>query len=242
MLKTQGILLKSLKYGESSLIVTFFTESHGVRQFICSGVNSKKGQSKAILLRPMNILELVGYNKSGKVINRLKEVKMDYVYQSIPFNVVKGTIGLFMTEVIQKSVLEEEPNLPLYHFLLEAFKELDKTEFSLANYPLFFIVKLTRFLGIWPSGMYLASKPYFDLKEGEFVKVPPPNINYLDQVESQYLSAILSCETWIEALELKIDRNVRQILLQGIIDYIRLHIDGVKAINSHQILREVLEN
>ena len=61
---TKGIVLRSVKYGETSLVVTIFTELFGLQSYLVNGVRtaSKKGSSKSAMFQPSAILELVAYH------------------------------------------------------------------------------------------------------------------------------------------------------------------------------------
>jgi DNA repair protein RecO (recombination protein O) len=73
--KTKGIVLKTVKYGETSVIVTAFTELFGTQTYLQNGVrtSNKKGQGKANLFQPGAILDLIVYHNELKNIQRIKE-------------------------------------------------------------------------------------------------------------------------------------------------------------------------
>ena len=241
ILKTKGIVLKVIKYGDSSLIVSMYTAIGGLKKYIIGGVSGTKGRSKAITLRPMNLVEVIAYDKPGKDLNRIKEVKIDTIYQSIPFDLVKGAIGLFMIEVAQKVIKEETPNPKLYEFLTQMFIYLDQTNDSVSNLPLIFMVRLSQFLGFLPNGRYSKHSPYFDLREGLFVATIPTHSYFLDHEKAAFLDLLIYSDME-EMKKSHMSRAHRQIVLNHLIDYYRLHIEGLKGFNAHQVLREVLES
>ena len=57
--KTKGIVLRAVKYGETSLVVTIFTELFGLQSYLVNGVRTptKKGTAKANLFQPAAMLE-----------------------------------------------------------------------------------------------------------------------------------------------------------------------------------------
>ncbi|MBS1655487.1 MAG: recombination protein O N-terminal domain-containing protein, partial [Bacteroidetes bacterium] len=61
--KTKGIVLRTVKYGETSVIVTIYTELFGIQSYLVNGVrvSSKKGSGKANLFQPSAILDMVVY-------------------------------------------------------------------------------------------------------------------------------------------------------------------------------------
>lgn len=236
--KSRGIVFRTLKYGETSLIVEIFTERKGLCKYLINGVRSSKARTKANLLQLMNIIDIVAYEKEGRELNRLKEVQAAYLYQSIPFNVKKGTVGLFMTEIARKAIREKEENKALFRFLIERFIGLDQTTDSIANYHLCFLLELTVLLGFQPAANYSEEVPIFDLKEGEFVAHIPEHPNYIIDEEAGALAQLLTY-TALDAHQLRLNRDLRQKLLTTLINYYKFHLEGIGDIHSHQILKEV---
>ena len=239
LIKTRGIVLKTIKYGETSVIAEIYTEERGLRKYILNGVRSKKARIHASLLQVMSLLDLVVYNRDDRDLHHVKELRPAHVYQTLPFEVKKGALVLFMAEIIRKTIRESEENKPLFAFLFDIFQYLDETTNAVGNIHLFFLIEMTAFLGFMPSGEYDPETPFFDLQEGVFVKDIPNHAHYLDETGSQLLSELLQCNM-VHCHEVKITAAQRRILLQNLLDYYKLHIDFMPDIHSHQILQEVL--
>ena len=54
--KTRGIVLRSIKYGETSLVVTVFTELFGIQTYMVNGVRSSKS-ARSVFFQPAAILD-----------------------------------------------------------------------------------------------------------------------------------------------------------------------------------------
>src|SRR5687768_12814689 len=181
--KTKGIVLRAVKYGETSLIVTMFTELFGLQSYLVNGVrtSTKKGSGKANLFQPAAILDLVVYHNELKNIQRLKEFKWGHLYTTLFFDVIKNSVALFMIELMQKTLKQPEPNPDLFHFLEDSFLHLDISDESVvANYPLFFALHLSGFYGFRFSDTYSSKNHILDLREGEFVSEQPTHAYFLD--------------------------------------------------------------
>jgi len=239
LLKTRGIVLRSVKYSETSIITDIFTEAKGLRSYIISGVRSKNARTKASLLQHMSLVDLVVYHRDDKQLTRIKEIKSAYVYQSIPFDVIKGAIGLFMTELAQKTIVEKEENKTLFDFLFYNFQFLDSTTESVANLHLHFMLELSTILGFMPNGNIEDNGSYFDLKEGTFTSSEPSHLNVLSPELAIYLDAILRTPK-DKVHSIAIPKNHRKELLNGLLDYYKLHIENLSTINAHLILETVL--
>ncbi len=237
--KTKGIVFRSIKYSESSVICDIYTEELGLQSYIISGVRSKKAKVNASLLQVMTLLDLVVYHKQNKDLNRTKEIKPAVLYRTIPFDIIKSSVGLFMVELARKTIKESEPNPPLFDFLMNSFILLDQLEEGVANFHLFFVVRLTRFLGFEPTARTNTDHIYFELETGRFQTEKPNHFNYLDGTLIDLLDFLL-----VASLEdictRKISRQVRNQFLEKMMIFYRLRIENLPPINSYEILKEVL--
>ena len=239
LIKTKGIVLKAIKYGETSLIVDIYTEGKGLRKYIVSGVRKQKAKISAGLLQVMSAVEIIAYEKEGKGLNRLKEIRASHIYQSIPMDIRKGAVGLFIAEIAQKTLKEAESNEPLFGFLSNTFLHLDVEKESVVKLPIFFLIHLSNFLGFMPENTYSVDNLYFDLQNGVFCKENVGHNYFMGESSSALFSAFLQSD-FDTYQEINIDAKQRRVLLFKLLDYYRLHIDNFPVINSHLILQEVL--
>lgn len=237
LLKTQGIVLRNVKFGETSLIIDVYTAEKGRQSYLINGVRSQKARVKQSVLAVSSLVDLVVYQRDNKDVNRIKEVKPAYVYQSIPFDVIKGTVALFMTELIGKSIKESEENPMLFDFLVNSFIALDEAD-KATLFPMVFPILLMPHLGFNPGNDWSEKKPIFDIREGIFVSNEPHQL-YLDKASSELFFLLLKADI-SNMDEINIPKNKRSQLLDRILEYYKYHIDNFKELNSHLILREVL--
>lgn len=238
LVKTQAIIFRAYKYGETSLIVEAYTEQMGLRKYIVSGVRKANAKVGASLLQPMSQVQLVAYERADRDLHRIKEIRAAYHFQQLPFDVRKGTVGLFMVEVARKAIREEEQNLTLFQFLQLAFQWLDATPHSFANLHLTFLLELAEHLGFAPAEGYGTETPIFDLLAGDFVGDLPDHPNYLTDQEAQALAKLLAYSMHTSH-ELAFNRSVRQRLLDNLVLFFQIHLEGIGEIHTHQILRDV---
>lgn len=240
LIKTRGIVLRSMKYSETSIIADIYTEERGMRSYIISGVRSKKAKVSPGLLQVMSLVDMVAYDRQEKGLNRIRELRAAHVYTSLPFDVRKSAVGLFMAEIARKTIREPEENKRLFGFLFQSFRFLDETTAPIANIHLYFLLELSSFLGFVPAEEWSEATPVFDLREGVFVAAPPPHVHHLGEAESRLLHQLLDKK--LETChELSMQRPQRKSLLLRLIDYYRLHIENFPEIHAHEVLQEVLE-
>jgi DNA repair protein RecO (recombination protein O) len=181
--KTKGIVLRTVKYGETSIIVLIFTEKFGIQSYLVNGVrtSTKKGSGKANLFQPAAILDLVVYHNELKQLNRIKEFKWSHLYQTIFSDVPKNAVSLFMVELLTKCLKQPEVNEDLFNFCEDAFIHLDESSSAvMANFSLYFALHLSSLLGFQIHDSYSAEKHYLDLQEGEFIAKEPMHQNYIE--------------------------------------------------------------
>ncbi len=237
LLKTKGIVLRSIKYGDNSLICDLFTEEKGLRSYIVGGIRNKKAAIKPNLLQVMSVLDVVVYEREGKSLNRMKEAKSAFVYQQLPFEIKRGAIGLFMVELAQKSIKGSETHKELYDFLEDFFIYLDQTDLPIQNIHLYFMLHLSSFLGFFPGGEQTRQTPYFDLQQGVFI---PQKAGTYSLSESLSAMVHVLKENSIEEIQqIKWPREQRNQLLLQLIDYYRYHIDNFPGLNAHEVFMEV---
>ncbi len=195
LLKTRGIVFRTIKYGETSVISDIFTEEKGLHTFIGGGVRSAKARMPFNLFQPMTVVDLVSYFREGAGgMNRLKELRAAEVFQAVPFEVRRGAVALFMAEICRKSIHEAEENPELFEFLLDHLRWLDTTPHPIANVHLHFLLGLSAHLGFQPQLETDDDREahFFDLKEGTFSVVAPSNhVLYLHLAETRHLLHLL---------------------------------------------------
>ncbi|MBS1598198.1 MAG: DNA repair protein RecO [Bacteroidetes bacterium] len=241
--KTKGIVLRTVKYGETSVIVAVFTELFGLQSYLVNGVrtSSKKGASKAGLFQPASILDLVVYHNELKNLQRLKEFKWGYLYQHIFFDVLKNSVALFMVELLHKCLKQPESNPDLFHFTEDAFVNLDRAEESIVgNYPLYFALHVASFFGLRIQDNYSRQKSILDLYEGTFVAERPHHPHFLEGEYSYISSQILKTMQPHELQQLKLNKEKRGILLHAYQNFYALHIQEFNSMKTLPVLQTIL--
>ena len=235
--KTEGIVLKTIKYSESSVIVTIFTKKYGLLSFIVQGIRSNKNKQKGNILQPMNMLNLEIYLKEQRNLNRIKEYTTNYIYKNLQGDFAKQSVAIFCIELISKCVKEQEVNERLYNYLTLFLTELDQQSDSIENKPLFFLLETASILGFEPSLHNILQGTYFNLESGRFEDTIA-SANVLDAHETTMLKKMIA--VYYEKNELKLTHQERKILLDKMLLYFRWHIADFIELKSPSVLSEVL--
>ena len=236
--KARGIVLNTVKYGDSSMVAQLLTDVGGRCSYMVQGVRSSRGRgSKAALLQPMFAVEFEGLESSKMDMHRFRELRSGIVLQSTPFDVRKSTMALFMAEALYRLVRESEPNEALFDFVWGSVEALDVMEEGVANFHLWFLANLSRFLGFSPSGEYRTGA-IFDMREGVFTMVPPGHSAVMDASNSEILRDLLECDVRYLA-EIGLNRVQRVEFMEEMMRYYGYHLEAIKSVRSIRILQEV---
>ncbi len=230
--KTRALVLHPVKYGESSLIVTLYTEKYGRLPVIVSGVHAKKTRFPATFFQPLTLLEADIYLKKNREVHRLREVSCLYQYGSIPFSVTKSAVVLFLADVLLHTLREEEQNAGLFDFLFHALQLLDSKDEGTANFHLLFLLHYSRFLGIFPGEVTGSETGYF---EGD------PVLGRLPQATTSLLRELMALPL-SRSETIRIPSSERHILLDALIRYFQQHLEGMGKIRSATILTDLFRD
>ena len=236
----QGIVLQSIRYGDTSLIVKVFTRNLGLRSYMVKGAFNRNSKSRAALFQNLHLINYVEASRPNKgSLGYLKDVQLTTVYQSIPFVMNKSAILMYVSELLSKTIIEQEQNEVMFDFIVRSLLWLDLVEQDYANFPLFFTLELTRYLGFYPKANHETGF-CFDMMEGSFAHDLPVHPYYFDNENAQLLAQMLNVSI-DEACRMPLRVSQRRELLDGLIMFMRLHAPVMNDFHSHEVLKTVLE-
>ena len=237
--KTRAIVFKITDYGESSVIVQLLTEKFGLQSYIINGVKKPRAKITRNMLQPLHLLDVVVYHKNNTSIQRISELKNSPVLLSVPYDVIKSCLAIFLNEVLYKAIRQQGADENLFEFVFNAVELLDHETDGLANFHLLFLTQLTRYLGFYPDMSRADDADYFDMKNGVFSRYKPDSISYLSPPHTYNFYKLLQC-SFEKAPQLKLNNDERRQLLTKLLEYYALHIESFGNIRSQGVLEEVL--
>lgn len=236
---SEGIIFRTIKYSETSIICDIYTREKGLRSFIASGVRSAKSGSKAAIYRPLNIVELISFDKDSDLLSRIKEICLHHHYQHVTIDVILSSIAIFILEVSRNSIREKEANTALYDFLKDWLLFLDDKSNYHACLPLKFMAELSNYLGFGPMDNYSQEYQRFDMLEGMFCSYDSSSEYIMDTDESKALFELMN--TGREQLNLlEVPKKTRMVLTEDMIRFYKVHIAGFRDLQSLEVLKSVL--
>jgi len=233
------IVLHTIKYTESSLLIVAYTDLFGRQTYILRGVRKAKNHA-AVHFFPLNMLEAEVYQKKGVSIQHIKEFQAKNSLQGIRTDLYKGVIALFLGEVLYKTIKEEEPNAPLYQFLSDAIQELDTLLEGVANFHLYFLTQLCAFLGYAPNNNYHPNDtPLFDIPQGSFVSMGAASDFAFSPQESMLLYRFNTAPNASTAAAIPLSAIQRNLYIEAIIRYLSFHLNSPFELKSPGVLRQM---
>lgn len=236
--KIQAIVLKVTNYRDSSVIAQLFTDKFGLQSYIIHGAKKPKSKIRVNMLQPLQLLNLVANHSPRGGLQRISDLQLALPFSSIPYDIAKTSVVMFLNEILYKILRQQTGDEPIFQFVFNAISWLDSVEKMPANFHLYFLVRLSRYLGFYPR-FNRVQHTYFDLRDGVFIK-EPLHADVLHPPHSDWLLSLMN-QSLEELHLLKIPSSERNFLLQKILTYYQLHMDYLGEIRSHKILEEVLD-
>lgn len=237
LIKTRGIVLSYLKYRETSIIARVYTERLGMQNYVVNGVRKAKPPGRIALFQPFTLLELVAYVARGSGgLTRLSEFRCAEPFRTLPYEVPKSSVVLFLSEVLGRAVREEEQNEPLFRFLHDSILAFDQQTMGTENFALVFLLQLSAYLGFGVSHAAELTDQVImagHAPVGKNATVPATLRlhefdGYLDELLRDPATSTIP------------SGRVRHELLNVLIRYYQLHVEQLGDIRSLAILSEVL--
>lgn len=231
---TEALVLRKVPYTGSSTIATAYTRRFGLLSLMVRA-GSKKNRKGRAALEVLSGVEVSFHYREKHEVQTAREIRFRPESSFPELDPFKGSIRLFLAEVLYKSLREESPDPELFDYIDSSLRFFASTDESSA-FHLIFLVKLTRFFGFYPKGSPEDDTPYFDGLSGEFTDDPNASVYTLDAFSSRLWSKIVKAE-YGEKLPLKIAE--KRSLLKFVVDYYRLHLEGFGEVKSLPVLLEV---
>jgi len=233
LVNTPAIVISTVKFAEADLIVSCYTKDFGLKKYLLRGIlKSRKGKLKPSYFQPLTLLEITAIHKDKGTLERIKEAKVASHYKTLHTIVTKSSLVLFISEILKKVIQEEEKNVKLYGYLSNSLLWLDKSN-HIANFHILFLLKLTYYLGFFPN-IESTNYQYFNIQEGKFQDTFTSNY-CLSGKKIEYLKTFFGIN--FDDLEhIKLTGKIRLEILDVLLSYYQLHLQGFKKPKSMDVL------
>ena len=236
IISSSAIILSKIRYGDNDLIIKCLTNNYGIMSFLVRNVSiSKKSKNKFAYFQLLSVLELEIDYKLNRSLQYIKEIKIKYNFNSLHTNIVKSSVIMFISEILSSILNQESEDIELYNFIENSIIWYDK-ENSNTSFYLIFLMRITHYLGFYPEPINDTFN-FFDLKEGIYKKYKT----------NEYCITEENLSLFKSILGIKFDKSVlpvfnkqeKMLILNSILKYYKLHIDGFKEPKSLAVLNQI---
>lgn len=237
LVKTKAVLLHHVRYSDNSLIAHFYTQEYGRLSVMVKGISSRKGGARFNYFQPLNIFNTEIYHYENRELHNLKEISLAFIPKTIPGDIQRTTVALFISEILYNIIREEDVNRLLYEFIESSVVTLDGMTTGTSNFHLWFLVAFMAYAGIGPSHTLL-KETYFDMLSGQFTSQQPLHPDYLEPRNASILNRLLQMPAE-QVGSLRLSGEERTELLSRILKYYNLHLAGMRQIRSLQVMKDI---
>ncbi|MCB9231332.1 MAG: DNA repair protein RecO [Bacteroidia bacterium] len=233
--KTEGIVLHTRKYRETSLLTTVYTREYGKASFIVQGARAPRARNRHSYYQPMSNIDMVYYHKDSRDLQQITESSNHHYFHQLQVNPRKIALGLPVIEIFDQAVREvEEQNVPLYEFLKAILIAIDETDTHPINLFLYYLVQLPRYLGFQPQDevAYPEKPVFFNLTNGTLSNSP-------SEEKADYLMLQMLRANLATCLEINFNNPQKRELIRQMLQYYRIHLDGFREPGSLEVFAEV---
>ncbi len=238
--KFHGVVLRTIKYSDTLMIADIYTQSHGRMSFLVPISRSKKTKVRSVLFQPLSMLSFSAPYRRGKSLARLTDVAPYTLYSSIPYEITKSSVALYLAEFLSNVLREECENEALFTFIDYALNWFDEAKENYSDFHIVFLLQLTRYLGIFPNIENYKKGDYFDLDAGTLVSERPLHPQYLSSEDTYNFVSLLKVD-FASLHTISLNRKVRGAYLTLLQNYYRLHIPDFPELKSTDVLRELFD-
>lgn len=237
LVKSEGIVLQNIKYGDKKSILKVFTKQHGLLTFYAVAGKAPSSKIKTASLLPLTQIELSFTFKQNRDVQQLIESNIIYVYEGISRDYNKLAIAQFLNEILIKSIKEQHPNEELYFFVTGVYKLLNELKSGFSNIHIDFIIELSKFLGFEPHNNFSETNCYFDTREGRFSSMGMSYPLGFSKEQSKLFSKVLSGG----AISSPINKHERNEALECLLALYKMHVAGFNDLKSFEVLKELFK-
>lgn len=250
---TEAIVLKAIKYRETSKIVTFYTREFGKIKAIAKGARQAKSKFGASL-EPMAHVALVLYKKDHRDLQLVSQCDTLTSFRYLYDDIAKMTVGMFIVELVDRVSHGEESRGILFHLLQETLIALNSATKNYRNLLYRFEVSLLSRLGFHPSfqncavcgksvGRQSGTARVFHIGKGGplcsvHARVDGLKVKTLAST-LDLLGRLSAGQELSEIFCLDIPMNLRGEIESLLLGFLRYHFEGLHRLKSARVLKQL---
>lgn len=250
IVQTDGVVLHTMKYRDTSKIVSLYTKKFGKIKVIAKGVRSQKNKFGSSL-EPMSISSVVVYKKQQRELHLLSKSEIAVALNELYNHSDRMFTGLALIELVNMVMHDEEENEMVYNLLVQALQTVNEAPRNHLNVFLSFMVKLFDHFGfgLTLSKCLLCGKTIdavstgasrIRLSDGKIICPECVVAHHSSGMEIQ--GGVVKSLYYLQSNEIQksplltLIPSVQQDALAILQSYLRYHIEGVRTLRSLSLL------
>lgn len=232
---TEGIILQNIKYGDKKVILKVFTKRYGLVTLNAIPSKSPNSKIKTAGILPLQHVEISFSLKQNREVQQLTEANLIYVFNDVSRNYYKLAVAQFLNEVFIKCIKEQSPNEELFDFIVSSYKWFNESSEGFNNFHICVLFELSKYLGFEPHNNYDKENIYFDTREGKYTTISISFPLGFDKAQSRDFLKIFDANLLSQPL----NRAERNVLLECLLAYYKMHVAGFNELKSYEVLKEL---
>jgi len=244
--KSLAIVLKSIKWRDTSKIVTLFTRELGKITVIAKGARQSKSNYQGIL-ESINLLEVVIYLSASRKLQLLGQTTLEDTFQKIRTDYEKTGYAFALLELTDIFFKEGSVDAIYFDFLIVLLSEVEKiTDPRIVFW--YYLIKLSSYLGFKPefdicsicNRSIVTEEAGFSFREGSIICKKCGSSPDSDWNLSKTIRKSLSDLQKLNHKKLstsKINLNKRFAFTEFLLTYLRYHSDEKLNLSSLQLFK-----
>ncbi len=234
--KTEALVLHTVRYSDTRLIIDMFTREQGRQSFVVSIGKGGRSAMRKQYFQPLTLLVIEYDLRPLEQLQRLRSAELLCPWLSLLTEPGKLAIALFVAEFLYYALRGEQKDEHLFDYVRSSLEWLDGRADRYANFHLVFLMRLSRFLGFFPN--LFPQESYFDLRASTFCATPPPHHDYLMPEEASRIRPLMRMDFATMHL-FRLSRTERACMLEIMERYYRLHLPAFPELRSLPVLHEL---
>jgi len=238
--KVTCISLRAVAYSDTGVMLTVWTRELGLLSVAVSLGASREARRRRALMLPPMAFEAVAHRKTpSSDVARLSDVRALPGFSSLTLSPMRTVVATFLAECLSLLLRNSTPDRLLSDFIFTSWLKLATAgNRALANFHIAFLTKLLRFLGIEPDFSTFRKGYCFDMRDAVFCPAMPVHGHGLDPQRARLAALFLRLDMDGIA-RLPLSREIRNLSVDTILDYLTVHHTPLSSLRSLSILREI---
>lgn len=150
IVKTEAVVLKSMRYHETSKIVTFYTQKFGKIRGIAKGARGPKSKFGGAL-EPITHVSLVIYKRQNREFHTISDCEIIQHFPRIRSDLEKISIAFSVIESLNAVMHDEEKNERVFDLVVDVLSAIDRATKNIQNVLYYYRLHLLDLMGFKPN-------------------------------------------------------------------------------------------